>query len=136
MRYWLDTFSTGYIDPKTSQLGITSSESSLIVSILSAGTLFGALFAAPVADWTGRRIALWIGLCVFAFGVILQTASVDIPLFVAGRFFAGFGVGMVSMLGMLDSFMTYLIYFDMKQCLSINLVSCIGCNQGCMFGLV
>ncbi|KAM0139704.1 hypothetical protein ACHAO1_002763 [Botrytis cinerea] len=98
MRYWLDTFSTGYIDPKTSQLGITSSESSLIVSILSAGTLFGALFAAPVADWTGRRIALWIGLCVFAFGVILQTASVDIPLFVAGRFFAGFGVGMVSML--------------------------------------
>ncbi|KAM0154166.1 hypothetical protein ACHAQE_007302 [Botrytis cinerea] len=50
MRYWLDTFSTGYIDPKTSQLGITSSESSLIVSILSAGTLFGALFAAPVAD--------------------------------------------------------------------------------------
>ncbi|KAF7888423.1 uncharacterized protein EAF02_002964 [Botrytis sinoallii] len=98
MRYWLDTFSTGYIDPKTGQLGITSSESSLIVSILSAGTLFGALFAAPVADWTGRRIALWISLCVFASGVVLQTASVDIPLFVAGRFFAGFGVGMVSML--------------------------------------
>ncbi|TGO20785.1 hypothetical protein BPAE_0266g00020 [Botrytis paeoniae] len=98
MRYWLVTFSTGYIDPKTGQLGITSSESSLIVSILSAGTLFGALFAALVADWTGRRIALWISLCVFAFGVILQTASVDIPLFVAGRFFAGFGVGMVSML--------------------------------------
>ncbi|TGO44119.1 hypothetical protein BOTNAR_0934g00020 [Botryotinia narcissicola] len=104
MRYWLDTFSTGYIDPKTGQLGITSNESSLIVSILSAGTLFGALFAAPVADWTGRLIALWISLCVFAFGVIPQTASVDIPLFVAGRFFAGFGVGMVSMLGMLDLF--------------------------------
>ncbi|EDO03542.1 hypothetical protein SS1G_06023 [Sclerotinia sclerotiorum 1980 UF-70] len=98
MRYWLDTFSTGYIDPKTGQLGINSGQSSLIVSILSAGTLFGALFAAPAADWTGRRISLYISLCVFSFGVILQMASVDIPLFVAGRFFAGFGVGMVSML--------------------------------------
>lgn len=101
MRYWLDNFSTGYIDPITGLPGITSGESSLIVSILSAGTLFGALFAAPLADWVGRRIALLISLCVFAFGVILQTASVDIPLFVAGRFFAGMGVGMVSMLGSL-----------------------------------
>lgn len=136
MRYWLDTFSTGYIDPKTGQLGITSSESSLIVSILSAGTLFGALFAAPVADLTGRRIALWISLCVFAFGVILQTASVDIPLFVAGRFFAGFGVGMVSMLGMLDLFVGYLIYANIRQCLSINPVSCDSHKFGCVCDLM
>jgi MFS family permease len=33
---------------------------------------------------------------VFTFGVILQTISVDIPLFVAGRFFAGLGVGLLS----------------------------------------
>ncbi|RAL68009.1 hypothetical protein DID88_008733 [Monilinia fructigena] len=98
MRYWLDTFSTGYIDPKTNQLGITSAQSSLIVSILSAGTLFGSLFAAPIADWIGRRLAIMVSLCVFAFGVILQTVSVAIPLFVAGRFFAGMGVGMISML--------------------------------------
>lgn len=108
MRYWLDTFSTGHVDLKTNQLGITSSESSLIVSILSAGTLFGALFAAPVADWMGRRIALLVSLCVFTFGVILQTASVAIPLFVAGRFFAGLGVGMVSMLGMMTCLCNYI----------------------------
>ena len=41
MRDWLDTFSTGYIDPTTNQLGITAAQSSLIVSILSAGTFFG-----------------------------------------------------------------------------------------------
>jgi len=31
-------------------------------------------------------------------GVILQTAATHIPLFVAGRFFAGAGVGLVSAL--------------------------------------
>ncbi|PQE23074.1 glucose transporter rco-3 protein [Rutstroemia sp. NJR-2017a WRK4] len=98
MRYWLDTFSTGYIDPKTGLPGITSSESSLIVSILSAGTFFGALFAAPLADFIGRRLALMVSLVVFSFGVALQTASTAIPLFTAGRFFAGLGVGLVSML--------------------------------------
>jgi SP family sugar:H+ symporter-like MFS transporter len=35
---------------------------------------------------------------VFIFGVILQTAATSLPLFVAGRFFAGFGVGLVSAL--------------------------------------
>ncbi|KAL9098688.1 MAG: hypothetical protein Q9187_009616, partial [Circinaria calcarea] len=35
---------------------------------------------------------------VFMFGVVLQTAATKIPLFVAGRFFAGFGVGLISAL--------------------------------------
>jgi SP family sugar:H+ symporter-like MFS transporter len=35
---------------------------------------------------------------VFIVGVVLQTAATDIPLFVAGRFFAGFGVGLISAL--------------------------------------
>lgn len=33
---------------------------------------------------------------VFTFGVILQTIATSIPLFVAGRFFAGLGVGLLS----------------------------------------
>jgi MFS family permease len=68
------------------------------VSILSAGTFFGALAAAPLADLSGRRIGLMVTLVIFCFGVILQTASRAIPLFVAGRFFAGFGVGLISAL--------------------------------------
>lgn len=72
MRYWLDNFSTGYINPLTGLPDITSSESSLIVSILSAGTFFGALFAAPLGDFIGRRIALMITILVFCFGVIFK----------------------------------------------------------------
>lgn len=64
----------------------------------TAGTFFGALAAAPLGDSSGRRFGLIISSCVFIFGVILQVAATEIPLFVAGRFFAGFGVGLVSAL--------------------------------------
>lgn len=96
MPYWLKTFSTGYTNPKTGGPGITSSQQSEIVSLLSAGTFFGALTAAPTCDYFGRRLGLIISTLVFTLGVILQTAATDIPLFVAGRFFAGYGVGMIS----------------------------------------
>ena len=94
MKYWKDTFSTGYTDEKG--LNVTSEQTSLIVSILSAGTFFGALTAAPSADFLGRRLGLVAANVVFCVGVILQTVATDIPIFVAGRFFAGYGVGMFS----------------------------------------
>ncbi|EOD51466.1 putative mfs monosaccharide protein [Neofusicoccum parvum UCRNP2] len=72
---------------------ITASQESLIVSILSAGTFFGALTAAPTADILGRRYGLMFSTAVvFNLGVILQTAATAQPMFIAGRFFAGFGV--------------------------------------------
>jgi len=54
------------------------------------------LTAAPTGDFFGRRLGLIISVGVFTLGVILQTAATAIPMFVAGRFFAGYGVGMVS----------------------------------------
>ncbi|KAF1361731.1 general substrate transporter [Lizonia empirigonia] len=71
-------------------------EKSLIVSILSAGTFFGALFAGSLADWLGRRATIISGCGVFSVGVILQVASSTVPVLVAGRLIAGIGVGFVS----------------------------------------
>lgn len=96
MKYWRQLFSTGYVNPSDNFPDVTSSQSSMIVSLLSAGTFFGALTSAPIADYFGRRIAMIIDSVVFCFGVILQTAATSIPLFVAGRFFAGYGVGLLS----------------------------------------
>jgi SP family sugar:H+ symporter-like MFS transporter len=95
MPYWQDTFSTGYVN-SSGHRDVTASQSATIVSILSAGTFFGALGAAPVADFIGRRWGLIASNFVFCIGVILQTAAVNIPIFLAGRFFAGFGVGLIS----------------------------------------
>jgi MFS family permease len=110
MPYWARTFSTGYRD-NTGQLNVTSSQSSAIVSILSAGTFFGALGAAPMGDILGRRWGLVASNAVFVLGVILQTIATDIPPFLAGRFFAGLGVGLISALGLFLSmrfpFFTY-----------------------------
>jgi len=97
MPYWQRLFSTGYIDPDGNP-NINTSQESAIVSILSAGTFFGALASPLLADFVGRRPALMISTWVFNLGVILQTAATSIPLFLAGRFFAGFGVGLVSAL--------------------------------------
>ncbi|KAK1762617.1 general substrate transporter [Phialemonium atrogriseum] len=97
MDYWRTLFSTGYRDP-TGHLDVSPSQSSAIVSILSAGTFFGALSSPMMADHIGRRLALIASCWVFNLGVILQVASTSLPLFLAGRFFAGFGVGLVSAL--------------------------------------
>jgi MFS transporter, SP family, sugar:H+ symporter len=70
-------------------LNVTASQQSEIVSILSAGTFFGALLSAPLADILGRRWAMIFNTGVFTVGVILQVVATHIPLFVAGRFFAG-----------------------------------------------
>ncbi|THV50866.1 hypothetical protein BGAL_0133g00240 [Botrytis galanthina] len=99
MDYWRNEFSTGYVNPNDKRLDVSPSQSAAVVSILSAGTFFGALTAAPLADFFGRRLALLISAgIVFNFGVVLQTASTALPMFIAGRFFAGFGVGLISAL--------------------------------------
>ncbi|KAI0449240.1 high-affinity glucose transporter RGT2 [Xylaria acuta] len=95
MPYWQRLFSTGYIN-SAGEPDISPSQSSAIVSILSAGTFFGALASPFLADNIGRRLGLIVSCFVFNLGVALQTAATAIPLFLAGRFFAGFGVGLVS----------------------------------------
>nr|VWO96985.1 Glucose transporter rco-3 [Ganoderma boninense] len=100
MKDWLSTFGVATTDLKTYPSGyfLPSSRESLVVSILSAGTFFGALLGAPVADILGRRIGIIVSCLVFCLGVALQTGSSNLATFVVGRVFAGLGVGLVSTL--------------------------------------
>ncbi|EJF64135.1 MFS monosaccharide transporter [Dichomitus squalens] len=97
---WLRKFGVHTTDTTTYPLGyyLPSSRESLVVSILSAGTFFGALLGAPVADILGRRIGIMVSCLVFSLGVALQTGSNNLATFVVGRVFAGGGVGLVSTL--------------------------------------
>ncbi|KAK4540920.1 hypothetical protein LTR36_008428 [Oleoguttula mirabilis] len=75
---------------------LTGSHQSLIVSILSAGTFFGALIAGDVSDIIGRKFTIIIGCGIYLVGVILQVAAHSLGLIVAGRLVAGVGVGFES----------------------------------------
>jgi len=79
-------------------LAITSSQQSLVTSILSAGTFFGSLAGAPVADIVGRQRGIFVAILVFCFGVAMQVGCHQFSVFVVGRVFAGLGVGLVSTL--------------------------------------
>ncbi|EKM81722.1 hypothetical protein AGABI1DRAFT_90109 [Agaricus bisporus var. burnettii JB137-S8] len=98
MAPWLERF--GDTVDADGLAALSSSRESLVVSILSAGTFFGALLGAPAADYLGRKWGIIFACLVFCFGVALQVGSnsVGISLFVVGRVFAGLGVGLVSCL--------------------------------------
>ncbi|KAI1114964.1 general substrate transporter [Nemania sp. NC0429] len=97
MRSFRDQFSTGYRDDK-GLLDLRPDQISITVAILSAGTFTGALLAAPFGDWLGRRLSIIASIGVFILGVLFQVTADALPLLLAGRYFAGVGVGAVSVL--------------------------------------
>jgi sugar porter (SP) family MFS transporter len=78
---------------------VSESRTSLIVSILSCGTFFGALIAGDAADWIGRKWTVILGCLIYIVGVVIQMITgLGDPLaaIVAGRLIAGIGVGFES----------------------------------------
>merc|ERR1712093_544948 len=79
---------------------LKSSNQSLIVSILSAGTFFGAIIAGDVADRVGRKWTVIGGCAIYIIGVIIQmltgVGGSALGVIVGGRVIAGIGVGFES----------------------------------------
>lgn len=86
----------GYPYNAKTHTAVAPSKQSLIVSILSAGTFFGAIMAGDIADAIGRRTTVMLGCGVFCIGAAMQTGSHGLGLLAAGRLVAGFGVGFES----------------------------------------
>ncbi|TXT13283.1 hypothetical protein VHUM_00650 [Vanrija humicola] len=95
MPYFLSVYGTQQAD---GSMRLTSKTDSLITSILSAGTFFGALLASTVGDRLGRRIGIMAYIAVFCVGVALQTGTSNLVGFSIGRVLAGLGVGGTSCL--------------------------------------
>lgn len=86
-------------DVKPADWAISSSNSSLIVSILSCGTFFGAIIAGDLADFMGRKWTVILGCLIYMIGCVIQMVTSPehaMGPIVAGRLIAGFGVGFVS----------------------------------------
>lgn len=84
------------VDPDR-PFAISSSDKSLMTSILSLGTFAGALIAGDCADKIGRRLTIIAGCVIFAVGVACQMSySGQLALMTIGRCIAGLGVGFES----------------------------------------
>jgi len=69
----------------------------LVVSLLSIGTLVGALCGAPIADAIGRRYAMASECIIFIVGVIIQVTATNVWQQVCmGRWVSGLAVGALS----------------------------------------
>ncbi|THU88548.1 general substrate transporter [Dendrothele bispora CBS 962.96] len=68
----------------------------LITSIFVLGCFFGMIPVAYVADFFGRRKTIQFGALIYIFGGALQTGARNMDYMLVGRFFAGFGVGIMS----------------------------------------
>ncbi|KAH7107183.1 hexose transporter [Auriculariales sp. MPI-PUGE-AT-0066] len=77
---WQDYFGR----PRGGRLGLFN-------AIQNIGGLCGVLFAPYVADYLGRRKAIFIGAILLCAGVALQTASQGFSMFVGARWLIGFG---------------------------------------------
>lgn len=69
-----------------------------IVSSMLLGAFVGCIPASLIADKFSRRSAIMVGAIIFLLGGVLQTAAQNAGMMMAGRFFAGVGIGMLSML--------------------------------------
>lgn len=98
MPYFIHTFAGLPYPPATpsAEFVMSSTDVSLITSILSAGTFFGAIIAGDLADFIGRKYTIIMGCGIFMVGIALQTASTTVGLLSAGRAIAGLGVGFES----------------------------------------
>lgn len=86
----------GEQDPATGEWILSSQRQSIITSLLSAGTFFGALLQSFTSDRLGRRGSIIFWSIIFSVGIIIQVSSFGLAQITVGRFVAGLGVGALS----------------------------------------
>lgn len=66
---------------------------SLNTASIWIGAMVAGFFAGYLSDWLGRKPVLFWGAIITIIGVVIQTASQNIGMFIAGRIIIGLGSG-------------------------------------------
>lgn len=64
----------------------------LLNAIMSVGSIVALPITPYIADMAGRRVGIITGCLLMILGVVLQSVGTNIEMFIAARFFIGFGV--------------------------------------------
>ncbi|KAJ5386642.1 hypothetical protein N7509_009183 [Penicillium cosmopolitanum] len=76
--------------------GLSDAASGGIISSYTGGAIVGSLLASHISDSWGRRMVISIGGLLATFGAALQGGAITIAMLIAGRFIAGFAIGLMS----------------------------------------
>ena len=89
---------TGGLPFLTDQFGLDAAGQGATTASLALGCIAGCMVAGGLADRYGRKPGLFTAAAIFTLSSILMSVAPTLQVFVLGRFFAGVGVGMASML--------------------------------------
>lgn len=73
-------------------VGSTGSSTGLVFAIYNIGSIPAVVLTGPVNDYLGRRAGMFTGAVIIILGTCIQAPSVNMHMFIAGRFLLGFGV--------------------------------------------
>jgi predicted MFS family arabinose efflux permease len=84
---------TGAVSQILSNFPRTQSDLVQVVAVYIAGEACGALTQTAVGDKLGRIRFMQMMCIIVTIGTVIQTASVNLGMFLAGRVLAGYAVG-------------------------------------------
>ena len=74
-------------------MGLSTLQVAIVTSSMNAAAIPGSLIGGFMADSVGRRRSLGLVSLVFMVGALVQSLASDLTVLLAGRVFAGLGVG-------------------------------------------
>lgn len=70
---------------------LTTATTGLLTASIHIGEILGCLLVQPIPDRFGRKNAIWMALAMSLTGIVLQSASQNIAMFIIARVFIGMG---------------------------------------------
>jgi MFS transporter, SP family, xylose:H+ symportor len=89
---------TGGLPFLVDQFGLDASGEGGTTASMAIGAVIGCLIAGSIADKYGRKPGLLTAAGIFTISSLIMGISPNLTIFILGRFLAGIGVGMASML--------------------------------------
>ena len=75
-------------------IGLSSSQNSLVNSGMPLGAVFGSILISPCNELFGRRWAIIIALVLYTIGAGLCAGAINFPMLIVARLILGAGVGL------------------------------------------
>ena len=120
----------GAVAPLAERFSLDTAQRGLVVSMVVLGALGGSLFGGTLCDACGRRAGIFTAATLFALGSLLQGFALGIHGVLAGRLFAGMGIGVIGVAGPIYLCEMAPTEFRGTLVTANEILVCLGCLAG------